>query len=244
MRLQKAIANAGFSSRREAEELIRLGLVRVNGEAITDPAVDVDVERDSITIGGKRLKKPKTNVYILMNKPVNCMTTTEDDQGRETIMDLLKLRHRRGKLFPVGRLDYKSEGVVILTNDGDLMNRLLHPKFKVPKVYQIKVRGNITDEMLRRIEKGIKLKDGLLSFRNISIIKRTGKNTWLELTITEGRNRILRRAFEHIRYPVLKLKRISFGGLSAKGLKPGEYRFLEGSEVKKLKSYSMAPDEK
>ena len=238
MKLQKAIANAGLSSRREAEELIKKGLVKVNGKIVNEPYMEVDIEKDSINVDGKRLKKPQSYVYILMNKPTNCVTTTSDEMGRETVIDLLKQKHRRGKLYPVGRLDFKSEGVIILTNDGDLTNSLIHPKFKVPKVYHCKVQGLFSDKMLNKVKNGIRMKDGTLHFQKIGIIKTTGKNSWIEVIIHEGRNRILRRAFEHVRFPILKLKRISFAGMTAKGLKPGEYRFLDGKEVNNLKSFT------
>ncbi|MBU1628093.1 rRNA pseudouridine synthase [bacterium] len=237
MRLLKAIAYAGISSRRGAEELIGLGLVKVNGEVITDPAKNVDIETDWISVEGKRLNPPQSFIYILMNKPTNCVSTTQDEEGRETVLDLLKSRHKKGKLYPIGRLDYKSGGVIILTNDGDLTNKLIHPKYKVPKTYQLKVQGLFREKMVKRAQKGIKLQDGFLKFERIRIVKSTGNNTWLEVVITEGRNRILRRAFEILRFPILKLERTALGGLTAKDLKPGEYRFLDGSEVKKLREF-------
>jgi 23S rRNA pseudouridine2605 synthase len=240
MKLQKAIASAGISSRREAEDLIKMGMVKVNGEIVTEPFKDVDIENDSISVDGKRLKKPPSLVYILMNKPTNCVTTTDDEMDRETVIDLLKQKHRKGKLYPVGRLDFKSEGVLILTNDGDLTNSLIHPKYKVSKVYQIKIQGSFSDSMLKKVKNGIRMKDGNLHFEKISIIKMTEKNSWLEVIIHEGRNRILRRAFEQLRFPILKLKRISFAGLTAKGLAPGEYRFLQGDEIKRLKNLSQS----
>jgi 23S rRNA pseudouridine2605 synthase len=236
MRIAKAISDTGYTSRRKAESLIQLGTVKVNGKIIEDPAVDVNPEVDVITIEGKRLQKPKSRIYILLNKPTKCVTTTDDELGRETIMDLIKPRHRKGNLYPIGRLDYNSEGVLLLTNDGDITNKILHPSYEIPKTYEVKIQGLIDVKILNRLRRGIKLPEGTLFFKNIKIIKSTPNNTWLELTITEGRNRIIRRAFEHIRYQVLKLRRVSIGFINAGELRPGEYRFLESDEIKKLKN--------
>ncbi len=231
-RLQKILAKCGIASRRQAEEMILDGMVTVNGA----PAVlgmKADLERDHIKVGGKLIHTAEQKVYMILNKPEKCLTTMADSEGRPTVKDFLK--GVKGQVFPVGRLDYNSEGLLILTNDGDLANAILHPSHKIPKTYLVKVDGFLQDQDKAKLEKGIKLEDGMTAPAKVKKIKETEANSWIEMTIYEGKKRQIRRMLERVGHPVIKLKRIKINGLSLGRLEPGDFRYLTPEEVKRLK---------
>lgn len=236
-RLQKIIAAAGIASRRKAEELITGGLVTVNGERITELGSKADPERDHIRVNGKLLRGAERHVYLLMNKPKGYVTTVRDPENRPTVMDLL--RGIGARVYPVGRLDYGSEGLLLLTNDGQLAHSLMKAASHVPKTYLVKVAGNPTPEGLARLREGIsipaehgrKVKTAPAKIRAI----RESANPWYEVTLTEGKNRQIRRMFEEIGHHVEKIKRVRYGPLQL-DVHPGEFRKLTNEEVSKLKS--------
>jgi pseudouridine synthase len=232
-RLQKIISEMGIASRRKAEELILQNRVTVNGKPAT-LGMKADPEKDFIKIDGKLLTKPEPKVYYIFNKPKNVVTTLYDPEGRPSLIDYLK--KIKYKVFPVGRLDFDSEGLLILTNDGELANRIMHPAKKIPKTYLVKVKGIPFEEDLNKLRKGITLKDSTTAPANIKIIRKTDNNAWLEVTLYEGKKRQIRYMFEKIKHPVLKLKRIKIDGIQLKDLKPGELRIMTEEELKRLKS--------
>ncbi|MFQ5586904.1 MAG: pseudouridine synthase [Thermodesulfobacteriota bacterium] len=227
-----------MASRRGAEELIRQGRVTVNGETVTRPGVKVDSDRDRVAVDGIPLPWKVSKVYLLLNKPVGFITALSDPAGRPVVTDLVKRCGKR--VFPVGRLDYDAEGALILTNDGELAERLIHPKYKVPKRYHAKVKGMPDERDLRRLEKGIRLEDGRTLPATARFLKGLKENSWIDITVFEGRNRLVKRMCLAVGHPVLKLKRVEFAGI---GVGPGEYRFLTKSEVVLLKSREGCSDE-
>lgn len=233
-RLQKVIANSGYTSRRKAEELISSGHVEVNGELITELGYKV-IGTDIISIDGNIINKDVKKEYYLLNKPREVICSVSDDIGRKTVVDLIKTEAR---IYPVGRLDYDTTGLIILTNDGELANILMHPKNEVYKSYIAKINGILTEDDFKKIRKGIIIDDRKLIVDHIKVKKiDKEKNTSLvEITIHEGRNRIVRRLFEKLRYDVMKLHRNKLAFLTDDGLKSGEYRELSLKEVKKLYS--------
>lgn len=233
-RLQKFIANSGYTSRRKAEELILARRVKVNGRVVTELGTKVS-NSDVIEIDGLVLnnEQKEQKVYYLLNKPRGVITSTTDDKGRKTVIDLIATDKR---IYPVGRLDYDTTGALLLTNDGELANLLMHPKNNIDKVYVAKVKGLIGRNELVRLATGVYV-DGKKTSRAKSRIKRYDKKTdtsIVELTIHEGRNHQVKKMFNAIGYDVLKLKREQYSFLTLKGLKSGEYRMLNPKEVKKL----------
>jgi len=206
--------------------------VTVNGETVETLGVKVDPDRDRIAVDGTPLPRKVTPVYMLLNKPGGVITALSDPVGRPVVTDLLKKDGK--KVFPVGRLDYDAEGALILTNDGDFAERLIHPRYKVPKKYHAKVKGAPDDKDLKRLEKGVHLEDGKTLPATARFIKGLRENSWIELTVYEGRNRLVKRMCQAVGHPVLKLNRVEFAGIGVGGLKPGHYRFLTGSEVSLL----------
>jgi 23S rRNA pseudouridine2605 synthase len=237
-RLQKVLAEMGLASRRRAEDMIREGRVTVNGRAarIGDK---VDPSRDHIKVDGRRVPFSSSKVYLLLHKPKNTVTTAEDPEGRPTVLALVKEGGPR--LFPVGRLDYDAEGFLLLTNDGYLAHRLSHPSFRIPRTYWVKVKGKPSVEEIRKLSRGISLEDGPTAPCRIATLRETRENAWVEMTLREGRNRQVKRMWEKMGYPVLKLKRISFAGLTLGDLQPGEYRDLRPKEVEKIKRMIRGP---
>ncbi len=231
-RLQKILSEIGVASRRQAEGLIREGRVTVNG-CVAQIGDKADPSRDHIKVDGRRVTLSASKIYLMVNKPKNIITTLNDPEGRPTVVDLVKSHYPR--LFPVGRLDYDAEGFLLLTNDGDLAYRLSHPSFEVPRTYRVKVKGKPTREEIRKLSRGVSLTDGPTAPCRIVPLKETEENSWLEMTLHEGRNRQVKRMWEKMGYSVLKLARVRFGGLSLGKLKPGEYRPLRPAEVEKLK---------
>jgi pseudouridine synthase len=231
-RLQKVISHAGIVSRREAERLIVDGRVVVNGCVVTKLGTKVDPRCDVIKVDGRLVKSFPEKVYIVLNKPAGYVSTLKDPQGRPVIMDLLDDINTR--VYPVGRLDYDAEGLLLLTNDGELAHRLQHPRYKIRRTYEVKVKDVPTDDALSRVRKGIRLEDGVTLPAKVTFLKKTMKNCWLKITLSEGRNRQVKRMFEALSHPVMKIKRVKFGALGLGSLKRGQYRHLVKDEVKKL----------
>jgi len=245
-RLQKIIAAAGIASRRHAEELIKSGLVSVNGQIVTELGSKADPEHDHIRVNNKLLKVPEQHVYFALNKPKGYVTTSSDPEGRPTVMDLL--RNVGTRVYPVGRLDYASEGLLLLTNDGALTQKLTHASSHVPKTYLVKVSGEPTGEDLQKLRGGIKLppvrpRPGEHRQRSEAVTTapakihqiKEGDNPWYEVTLIEGRNRQIRRMFEEIGHHVEKIRRVSYGPLLL-DVEPGQFRPLTPAEVSKLRA--------
>ncbi len=233
-RLQKVIAYAGVASRRKAEQLIVEGKVKVNGEVIRELGTKVSAS-DSIEVEGVKLEK-EDKVYFLLYKPRAYISAVTDDKGRNTVTDIFKKQvHQR--IFPVGRLDYDTTGLLLLTNDGEFSNQMTHPKFKIDKTYIARVKGVPDKKGLMSLQNGIKLEDGKTAPAKVMMTSfdEAGKKAICEITIHEGRNRQVRRMFEAIGTPVVKLKRERFAFLDLRGLVPGEYRELTKHEVKLLR---------
>lgn len=232
-RLQKYLAHAGIGSRRSCEELIVQGKVKVNGQVVTALGTKIDPHKDVVQINGKTVQKKERKVYIVLNKPTGYVTTSKDPQGRPTVLDLIKEKETR--IYPVGRLDFETEGLLLLTNDGELAYRLTHPKYKVKKVYHVLVKGVPEEKSLQILRKGVLLDDGMTQPAEVKVLKRGNNTALLELTIHEGKNRQVRRMCEAIKHPVIKLKRIKVGFLTLGSLPKGKYRELSVQEIRQLK---------
>ena len=233
-RIQKIIAAAGLASRREAERWIEQGRVLLNGH-VASLGQSADSEVDRIEVDGKIIAAAEGKVYILLNKPVGYVTTMRDPEGRPVVSDLLKDVAER--VVPVGRLDLTTEGLLLLTNDGDLAQRLSHPSFHVDKSYLARVRGEVTDKAIAQMAKGVLLDDGMTAPADIEIVRRSGgSHSWLKITIHEGRNRQVRRMCESVGFSVSRLKRISYAFLDDRKLESGQYRHLTTKEVQRLKN--------
>lgn len=235
-RLQKVIANSGYCSRRKAEEEIKKGHVTVNGRVVMELGTKVDTQ-DVVEINGTVIKKEENKEYILLYKPRETITSVHDDKGRKTVLDCIDSEVR---VYPVGRLDYDTTGLLLLTNDGELANLLMHPKTEIDKVYVAKIRGILTGAEINRLKSGIVIDGRKTAKAKIKVRKSDHKTmtSIVEITIHEGRNHQVKKMFEHVGHEVLKLKRERFAFLDLKGLRSGEYRYLSIKEVKKL--YAMA----
>ena len=236
-RLQKFLARAGIASRRHAEELIAAGLVTVNGEVVREQGVRVRAGVDEVRLRGKIVQAPgDTHLYLMMNKPINTMTTTDDPEGRRTVLDLLPAKWLSRRVYPVGRLDWDSEGLLLLTDDGELTLRLTHPRYALPKEYIALVAGEPTDAVLRRMERGLPLEGETrpTAPARVRPLRVEGGDTWISVEIHEGRNRQVRRMFDAIGHQVLRLRRVRVGPLSLGGLESGETRELRSDEVAAL----------
>lgn len=232
-RLQKVIATAGIASRRRAEQMILNGEVKVNGIVVKELGVKVNSEADIVTVNGKSISIPESKIVVLFNKPVKVITTMDDPQGRKKVIDYIPLKER---IYPVGRLDYDTEGLLILTNDGELANRLMHPRYELDKTYEVVLNGIPSEKELDILRNGIMLDGGKTSPAEIKLLEKYHNNrAKLVITIHEGKNRQVRRMFQHIKYNVIGLKRIKYGFLTLKGVSVGNYRILANEEVEKLK---------
>lgn len=232
MRINKYLASLGIASRREIDRLIDEGAIKVNGEKAT-AGIKVS-DKDEIYIKGKKISKSiEKKVYFLLNKPLEVLSSVKDDRGRKTVVDLIKCKER---IFPIGRLDYNTSGLLILTNDGDLFNRIIHPKAEIYKEYYAKVLGEIKDESINKLKNGVKLEDGITLPAYVTLLKREKGKSELLVSIREGRNRQVRRMFESVGHPVINLKRIMLGELNLDGLNIGEYRPLTKKEINYLYS--------
>jgi 23S rRNA pseudouridine2605 synthase len=236
-RLQKIIAHAGFASRREAETMIREGRVTVNGRVVTELGTRADASHDHIKVDGKLITRPEPHRYILLYKPKEVMTTVEDPQGRKTVIDLIK--GVRERIYPVGRLDFHSEGLILLTNDGDLAFKVSHPQHGSVKTYNVKVRGVPEQRLIDKLQRGITI-DGKRTLPcEIARMKTTGRrddegNSWFEVKLREGRTQQIRKMFQAVGHPVSKLRRVAIGPIADSKLGPGDWRELTKGEVKLL----------
>jgi 23S rRNA pseudouridine2605 synthase len=255
-RLQKIIAAAGIASRRKAEELITGGMVSVNGQIVTELGSKADPETDHIKVAGKPLRGPERHVHLLLHKPKGYVTTTTDPEGRPTVLDLV--RGVNARIYPVGRLDYLSEGLLLLTNDGELAQKLTHASSHVSKTYLVKVSGKPTDDELRKLRGGVflpaetkplKMREGEEQRRRSHAVRtapvlielmRDAANPWYEITLIEGRNRQIRRMFEQIDHHVEKIKRVRYGPLQL-DVEAGQFRHLTAQEVAQLRATAEAP---
>lgn len=233
-RLQKVLAHAGVASRRASEELITKGRVSINGQIVTELGVKVDPQRDVIAVDGQPLaQRTEKSVYILLNKPRNVLSASSDDRGRQTVIDLVDVPER---VYPVGRLDLQSEGLILLTNDGDLTQKLTHPSREVEKEYQVLVGGNPTSATLARWRQGgIEVEGKPVVGALVDKLKEEGNDTWLRIILTEGRKREIREVARALGHPVKKLTRVRLGPLKLGQLKPGRWRYLTPVEVERLK---------
>lgn len=237
-RLQKVIAHSGVASRRKAEQLILEGKVKINGKVVTELGTKVN-SNDKVEVNGIPIEREEP-VYFLLYKPRGVISSVSDDKGRKVVTDYFDKIDKR--IYPIGRLDYDTSGLLLLTNDGDFANTLMHPKYEIEKVYVGKVKGIPSREKIKQLEKGIKLEDGMTSpakIKMLSMDKKKGTSIF-EITIHEGRNRQVRRMFEAIGHEVIKLKRERYAFLNLNGLTTGEYRELLPHEVKQLRALAMA----
>lgn len=231
VRLNKFMANSGICSRREADEFITAGKVKVNGEVVTE--LGTKISRNDVVEFDEKVVTPERKCYVLLNKPKDCVTTSDDPNGRTTVLDLVKNACRE-RIYPVGRLDRNTTGVLLLTNDGDLASKLTHPKFVKKKIYHVWTDKDITEEDMQRIADGIELEDGEIHADAISYVSETDRNQ-AGIEIHSGRNRIVRRIFESLGYRVTKLDRVYFAGLTKKNLPRGRWRYLTQEEVNYLR---------
>lgn len=232
IRLQKVIADCGVTSRRKAEGYILDGRVSVNGNIVTELGTKVNPATDLIQVDGATLELAAVDkVYIVMNKPRAYITTVSDPEGRPTVMELIYGVKQR--IFPVGRLDYLSEGLLILTNDGDLANMIMHPKYEVEKVYEVKVFGHVNEALLAKIKRGVMTEDGLLKPKSVRVIEQLPNKTWLEFRLNEGKNREIRKICDAVDLTVDKLRRVAIEGLNIQTLPVGQYMFTSRKELLK-----------
>lgn len=229
-RLQKVMAHAGVASRRDSEEMIKAGRVRVNGEVVTELGTKVDPEKDRIEVDGEPISLEK-KVYIVLYKPRGVISTAHNSHGRPTVVDLVNVEQR---VYPVGRLDADSEGLVLLTNDGALTHQLTHPRFEHPKEYHVLVAGRPSRETLERLRTGIRLEDGLTAPAQVDVLRREDGDTWLRMILHEGRKRQIRRMADAVGHPVRRLIRVRMGSILLGNLAPGKWRYLSRQEVKQL----------
>lgn len=235
IRLNKHLADLGVSSRRGADLMIKEGRISVNGDVVTALGAKVWPKKDEISVDGIPIeqKKARKKEYYMFHKPRGVVTTMSDPEGRLCIKDFLKGADSR--LFPVGRLDYDTEGLLVLTNDGDLTEKLLHPKYEKSKIYRVKVKGIPSHETLSKLRKGIKLEDGMFRPDKLVFEESAKRNSWYKMTVSEGRNRVIRRAWSRSGHHVVRLVRIKFAGLTLGPLKPGFVRPLMQDEIAHLK---------
>ena len=236
-RLQKILSRAGIASRRSAERIILEGRVTLNGATVREMGTKADLGRDDVRVDGVRVRAPKEIVYLLLNKPKGVVSTRRDPSGRKTVMDLVP---SVAGLFPVGRLDVTTEGLILLTNDGDFAQRVAHPRYEVARVYHAKVHRIPSPETLERLRKGVRVEGERMSVDKVRILQGES-NAWLELTLHEGKNREVKRLLEAVGHPVAKLKRVALGPLTCRGLDPGQFRALTPREVKALRGESARP---
>lgn len=233
IRIQKALANAGIVSRREAELLILQQRIKVNGKIIKSKGFKINPYKDIIEVDNKQINLFVPKVYYLFNKPQGVICSLKDEKGRKKIIDFLP--SFPFKIYPVGRLDYNSEGLIIVTNDGDLANKIMHPSHKIEKVYRVKISGNLSKEKMNLLKQGIYLDKVKIKPLWMKILKKN-KNTWLELSIVEGKKHEIRRIFKYLGHFVMRLKRIAIGPIRENNLKPGQFRELTEKEIKILKN--------
>ena len=240
-RLQKVLSQAGIASRRKCEEYIVSGRVEVNNEKVTTLGVKVDPYTDEIKVDGKRIRMEKP-VYVLFNKPKGVITSSADPEGRKIVTDYMKDIAQR--VYPIGRLDYDTEGLLLLTNDGEFANLLTHPRYHIPRTYHVTVNGVPHGSVLDKLQKGIQLEDGMTAPADVEYkdISPDGRQAVITITIYEGRNRQVRRMFDAVHFSVQKLKRVHYGSLDLTGVPRGKFRYLSKDEVEELKKMAIQVD--
>ncbi len=231
-RLQKLLAAAGIASRRKAEEMIAAGRVSLNGKVVKELGTKADLGKDKIAVDGKLVERKERKIYVLLNKPKGYVCTVRDTHGRPTVLDLLPDWHVR--MYPVGRLDIDTSGLLLLTNDGSFTNKILHPAKEINKIYRVEVQGAPSEEQLNLLRKGLVIEEETFAPAKIRLLAKKGRDTVWEVIIHEGKKRQIRRMFKEIKHPVLSLMRINIDFLSCKGLKEGEWRFLKKEEIRRL----------
>ncbi|MDD7362923.1 MAG: pseudouridine synthase [Firmicutes bacterium] len=236
MRLQKYMAHAGVASRRKCEEIIAEGRVAVNGTTIDTQGYQVE-PGDTVTVDGKKIRPVRHYTYILLNKPRGVVSTAKDNKGRKTVLDVVSRDFRGKRLYPVGRLDMDSSGLLLLTDDGELTEKLLHPRYEMEKTYRVTVKGRVDKESVQNLSRGIELDDGPTAPASFKILDYRNDKTRLECKIHEGRNRQIRRMFEKEGHEVVQLERVAFGPLKLGDLGKGQYRPLRDKEIRMLKSW-------
>ena len=232
-RLNRIISLAGVASRRKADEFIKNGRVTLNGRRVQELGTKAVWGKDSIKFDGKEIPGPSDRIYIMLNKPFGYITSLTDPEGRPVVTDLIKDIPQR--LYPVGRLDFDSIGLLLMTNDGDFSYRLTHPKYHAPKTYKVTVEGSVNESIVRKLKNGVELEDGFSGRSKAGLIKQTGSRSIIRLTVNQGRNRLVRRMVEAVGCKVIQLMRTGFGGLEIGNLKIGKYRHLTPEEVFDLK---------
>lgn len=244
MRLNKFLAQQGIASRRKADQLITAGEIRVNGKVVDSLGVKVNPQKDYVKVGGKLIGKAKGNekVYVLFHKPKNVMVTKKDPEGRTTVFDLINDIPK--SMFTVGRLDFETEGLLLLTNDGDLANELMHPKFGVPRLYEAKVKGVPDENTLKKLAKGMFINGERLRPSKVEVKRILDKNSWLEITVMEGKNRQIRDMCAYAGHPVSKLKRTAYGNIVLGKLPVGASRRMSYEEIASLRKYLRALERK
>jgi 23S rRNA pseudouridine2605 synthase len=241
-RLQKFLASAGVASRRKAEALIVSGRVKVNERTVTQLGTKIEPGKDLVTVDGKLVSPPSERAYLLLYKPSGCVTTASDPEGRPTALDYL--RGVGARVFPVGRLDWDAEGAVLFTDDGELANRLAHPRYGHRRVYLVKVKGDPAPEALQRMVTGVRLEDGPARALEAAVHEHAEKNVWVRVVVGEGRFHLVKRLCEAVGLQVQRLFRPEFGGVTVEGLRPGQFRPLSPAEVRAMKqSLGLAPGE-
>ena len=238
VRLNKFLSNAGITSRRKADEMIQEGKVRINGDVVMSLGVKIDPSRDKVFINEKQVLMVDEPVYIVLNKPKDCITTARDERGRTTIMDYVKVKQR---VFPIGRLDRNTTGVLLLTNDGEFANRMMHPKFEVKKAYKVTLDKTLVRHDAEALSKGVRLSDGRTGPAEVVTIP-GGKNKIIGIVIHEGKNRQVHRMFGALGYEVEKLDRVAYADITYQGLARGRWRFLTRGEMRRLMDLAGIPD--
>lgn len=236
MRINKYLSGCGIDSRRKCETLVTEGRVRLNGKPVTSLATDVK-DGDAVEVDGRAVALIRREIYIMLNKPKGCVCTVRDDKGRKTVLDYIKIKER---VFPIGRLDYDTEGLLLLTNDGELANKIAHPKNEVQKVYSVRVEGVPSDAELKRLRIGTEYGGVKYSPAKVVVIEKSDKETKLEITVTEGKNHEIKNMIESLGRRVLFLKRIAIGGIRLGGLSRGEWRYLNKRETELLMQLKTA----
>lgn len=232
-RLQKYMATCGVASRRKCEEIIQQGRVKVNGLVVSELGYKVDTDKDEVWVDNNKIKKEERKVYIALNKPEGYVCTVKDEKGRQTILDLVKVEER---IYPIGRLDYDTSGLILLTNDGDVYNKIIHPREEKSKVYIALIKGIPSKESVEKFEMGIDIGGYITAPARIKVIKTFTDSSKVEITIHEGKNRQIRRMCDALNHPVISLKRIQIGNIKLNDLSKGKWRFLDEKEIDQIKS--------
>jgi 23S rRNA pseudouridine2605 synthase len=232
-RLQKYMARCGVASRRKCEEIILLGKVKVNNKVVNELGYKIDADNDKVTVDNKLIKPEEKKVYIALNKPEGYVSTVKDEKGRKTIIDLIKIEER---VYPIGRLDYDTSGLILLTNDGDIYNKIIHPREEKNKIYIAIIKGIPSKEEIERFENGINIDGYITAKASFKVLKSNSDCSEVKIMIHEGKNRQIRKMCEAIKHPVLKLKRVQIGDIKLGDLPKGEWRFLNDNELNYLRN--------